>query len=93
MAWWLVAGGWGAPTARDRGSGLGSKIGGRLMARQLVASGWGVPYGAIETGTGTPGGGLPHCHFDRNAVEWRNLTAQCAALRWEISRLRAAIEL
>ena len=64
--WWLVAGGWWLGGAYGAGSRIGIGIEDR-----------GAPDGAgSRIGIGTPGGGLPHCHFDRNAVEWRNLTAQ-----------------
>ena len=65
---------------------------GRLTVRQLVAGGWwlvaGSAYGAgsrIGIGgrgsmgpvpTGATSHQPPRCHFDRSAVEWRNLTAQ-----------------
>lgn len=76
---------------------------GRLTVRQLVAGGWwlvaGSAYGAgsrIGIGgrgsmgpvpTGATSHQPPRCHFDRSAVEWRNLTAQWSG---EISLLNGA---
>ena len=74
--------------------GTGSITAGDLSAQSIIKAFSICPIPARSHARDGGGGGHPYRHFDRSEAEWRNLLPLMvrAALRREISRLRASWE-